>query len=186
MPTIITHGITALLISKLLIRQKKPLTFWVAVALCAMIPDLDVIGFAFGIEYSDLWGHRGMTHSLFFAFVMAFIIGHTVMRKKHQSFFSKSSLNWTLFFFVIIGSHGLFDMLTNGGLGIAIFSPFDTTRYFFPTTPVEVSPIGIKNFFSARGMEVLLSETTIISLPMIVLTVTLGFLIDRINKKKQN
>lgn len=33
---------------------------------CSMIPDLDVIGLAFGVRYGDPWGHRGMTHSIFF------------------------------------------------------------------------------------------------------------------------
>ena len=36
-------------------------------ALCSAGPDLDVIGFPFGIQYGDLWGHRGMTHSIMFA-----------------------------------------------------------------------------------------------------------------------
>ena len=29
-------------------------------ALCSAVPDLDVIGFPFGIQYGDLWGHRGL------------------------------------------------------------------------------------------------------------------------------
>lgn len=37
---------------------------------CSTVPDLDVIGFSFGIQYGDLWGHRGMTHSLLFAVLL--------------------------------------------------------------------------------------------------------------------
>ena len=28
-------------------------------ALCSVVPDLDVIGFYVGIQYGDVWGHRG-------------------------------------------------------------------------------------------------------------------------------
>jgi hypothetical protein len=40
-------------------------TYWKAVGgLMAMLPDLDVIGFALGVRYGDPWGHRGAAHSL--------------------------------------------------------------------------------------------------------------------------
>jgi membrane-bound metal-dependent hydrolase YbcI (DUF457 family) len=34
-------------------------------------------------------------------------------------------------------------MLTDGGLGIAVFAPFSSHRFFFPVQPIPVSPIGI-------------------------------------------
>ena len=37
---------------------------------CAVLPDLDVIGFKLGIRYADLLGHRGFSHSLLFALLM--------------------------------------------------------------------------------------------------------------------
>ena len=36
-------------------------------AICTIVPDFDVIGFAFGVSYGDVLGHRGFTHSLLFA-----------------------------------------------------------------------------------------------------------------------
>jgi inner membrane protein len=62
-----------------------------------------------------------------------------------------------LFLFAAAASHGLLDMATDGGLGIALFWPFETARQFFAVTPIRVSPIGA-GFFSARGAETLLSE----------------------------
>ena len=38
---------------------------------CAALPDLDVAGFAFGVRYADLLGHRGLSHSLPFAALVA-------------------------------------------------------------------------------------------------------------------
>jgi membrane-bound metal-dependent hydrolase YbcI (DUF457 family) len=57
----------------------------------------------------------------------------------------------------VTASHGVLDAMTDGGLGIAFFAPFDNTRYFFPFRPVKVSPIGL-SFFSARGLDVIWSE----------------------------
>lgn len=36
-----------------------------------MIPDLDVVGFTFGMKYADFLGHRRFTHSLVFAAILA-------------------------------------------------------------------------------------------------------------------
>src|SRR6202043_386576 len=45
-----------------LYRPSTPKRVWVVGAVCSMIPDLDVIGFRFGIRYGDFLGHRGFTH----------------------------------------------------------------------------------------------------------------------------
>jgi inner membrane protein len=78
---------------------------------------------------------------------------------------------WSLcaYFFAVTASHGLLDAVTNGGLGIAFFAPFDGTRYFLPWRPVEVSPIGLAAFFTARGLEVLKSEFVWIWIPASVI-----------------
>jgi inner membrane protein len=70
-----------------------------------------------------------------------------------------------LYFFLCTVSHGVLDAMTDGGLGVAFFSPFDTTRYFFPVRPVLVSPIGVSEFFSAYGVRILTSEALWIWLP---------------------
>ena len=61
--------------------------------------------------------------------------------------------------------------MTDGGLGVAFFSPFDNHRYFFPWTPIRVSPIGITRFFSLRGFAVLQTELLWIWLPATFLAV---------------
>jgi inner membrane protein len=78
-----------------------------------------------------------------------------------------------LYFFLCTASHGVLDALTDGGLGVAFFSPFDTTRYFFSVRPVLVSPIGISQFFSPYGIRVLASEVMWIWLPSCALFVVL-------------
>ena len=41
--------------------------FWWLLAFCGAIPDIDAIGYWRGVSYDSVWGHRGITHSLFFA-----------------------------------------------------------------------------------------------------------------------
>jgi membrane-bound metal-dependent hydrolase YbcI (DUF457 family) len=43
----------------------------------------------------------------------------------------------------VVASHGVLDALTDGGKGVAFFSPFDTTRHFFPVRPIPVAPITV-------------------------------------------
>jgi inner membrane protein len=129
--------------------------------LCSVVPDLDVIGFALGIHYGDMWGHRGLTHSIVFAALLAGILVALWYRGKP----AVAMTGLFLYFFFCTASHGVLDAMTNGGLGVAFFSPFDTTRYFFPMRPVLVSPIGVSEFFSAYGVRVLASEAVWIWLP---------------------
>lgn len=128
---------------------------------CSMVPDLDVIGFSFGIRYGDLWGHRGLTHSLFFAGLLSAVLAGLWYRRE-----STSAKAWLfVYFFLCTASHGVLDAMTDGGLGVAFFSPFDTSRYFFAVRPVAVSPIGIGEFFTADAFRVLASEVTWIWIP---------------------
>lgn len=73
------------------------------------------------------------------------------------------------YLFLATTSHGLLDAMTDGGLGVAFFSPFENSRYFLPWRPIHVSPIGIARFFSARGLYVLQSEIRYIWLPSALL-----------------
>jgi inner membrane protein len=58
--------------------------------------------------------------------------------------------------------------MTNGGLGVAFFSPFDKSRYFLPWRPIRVSPISVHRFFSGSGYAVLRSELLWIWVPAIL------------------
>jgi len=123
------------------------------------VPDADVALFLFGVPYDSFWGHRGFTHSIAFAAMTAAAAGALACRG-----LTRSLAGWTraaLFFFALALTHPLLDALTNGGLGIAFFSPFDDGRFFFPIQPIEVSPIGIQGFLSSRGLQVLASEWVI-------------------------
>ena len=150
-------------------KSEIPKSIWVIGAACSVVPDLDVIGFRLGIHYGDFWGHRGFTHSLVFAVLLAFFI--VVFWFRH-GVTGMSPWSMSLFFLFATASHGLLDAMTNGGLGVAFFAPFDTHRYFLPWTPIRVSPIGVGRFFGARGMAVLRTEILWIWVPATILAVS--------------
>jgi inner membrane protein len=110
--------------------------------LLSVVPDFDVIGFRFGVRYADEWGHRGASHSILFAFGVSLIFYFITKLYFLKKATTTSKWVWAIYFFSIL-SHSLLDMLTNGGLGCALFWPWENSRLFFPIRPIPVSPIGI-------------------------------------------
>jgi inner membrane protein len=134
-----------------------------------MAPDIDVIWSRFGAHYGDLQGHRGFTHSIVFAGVLATVAFLALLPTLALSI--NRSLAWT-YLFLATASHGVLDAMTDSsGLGIPFFWPFDSTRYFFPFTPIAMSPIGT-HFFSERGFLVLLSEARWVWIPSLAFAAT--------------
>ena len=129
---------------------------------CSTIPDLDVVGFRFGISYGHVLGHRGLSHSILFA---ASLAGCLTLLFPLEVQVKTSRLTVFAFLFLSALSHGLLDAMTSGGLGVAFFAPFDNARYFFPWRPIRVSPISVSAFFSPTGLRVLRSELQWIWLP---------------------
>ena len=160
MPTVFSHPVVALGLSPFF-RDKLPGKRWIAVgALLTVVPDFDTIGFRFGIAYGDLLGHRGLTHSLFFAALLAGALAAFVKERRGALFF---------YLFACMASHGVLDACTDGGLGVAFFAPFDDTRYFFPWRPIAVSPIGLRSFLTPRALAVLRSELLWVVAPALLL-----------------
>ena len=174
MPTIITHAVVAVSAGYSTTFLNKSLKFWILSIICSSLPDADVIGYHWlYIPSYHFLGHRGFFHSPFFAGLLSVVIVSIFYR--NESFFSKQWWKYFLYFFILTTSHGILDSLTNGGNGIALLSPFTNERYFFPWTPIEVSPLSVKRFLSQRGLTVLLSELLWIWLPVIFITVLIRF-----------
>jgi len=164
MASAFSHAVTALSLSSGVPAHQLPRR-WVLLGIaCAVLPDVDVIGFHFGIRYGDLLGHRGVTHSLVFAAVVGILIAACVPARNLQG---ANRRILAVYLFVVTASHGLLDAMTNGGLGVAFFAPFSSARYFLPFRPIEVSPISVTAFFTHRGVEVLESEVLWIWVPCV-------------------
>ncbi len=166
MPTIFSHAILASALGGAFQSAqptKLPGRFWILTAVCAVVPDLDVVGFAFRIQYGSMFGHRGLTHSLSFAILAGLITSFIFFSAEHVL-----RLKLVFYFAAVTFTHPLIDMLTNGGLGVALLAPFSNERFYFPWRPIEVSPLGF-GFFSERGMVVVISEIAWIWLPSLAI-----------------
>ena len=120
-------------------------------SILSLLPDADVIGLSLGIDYHDVWGHRGASHSIAVA-LLAGVPGAWFAR-----LCGGRALQTGLLVAAVVVSHGLLDSLTDGGLGAALLWPFRDDRYFAPWNPIPVAPIGLR-FLSPAGMGVALTE----------------------------
>ncbi len=168
MPTLLTHAVVAGASKKLFFPNARGTRFLSLSVFCSVVPDFDGIGFLFGIPYSHVLGHRGFFHSLPFAGLLALAVATWGFRDTPVG----SDLWWKLFFyfFALTASHGLLDAMTNGGLGIAFFAPFDPTRYFLPWRFLHVSPLTLTGLMTEFGARAILSELVWIWLPLGILT----------------
>ena len=126
----------------------------------AMLPDADVLGFYLGAGRGTLLWHRGFTHSLAFAGLVAVLSAALFPVRRAADRWRVAAA-----MFAATASHGLLDALTDGGSGIAFFAPFDETRYFFPFTPIPVAPIRVSSMFTRRGISVLAHEALLVWAP---------------------
>jgi inner membrane protein len=158
-PTILSHPVVPLTVAVALGSGVVSCRLVAAGAAASILPDLDVVGLRIGIPYGHVFGHRGVTHSLAFAIAVGLCASAFAPLLRAS--------RWVAFMFVAVAcaSHGLLDMLTNGGYGIAYFWPLSGERYFFSVQPIEVSPLSVRRFLTGCGTRVLLSEAYWLWLP---------------------
>jgi inner membrane protein len=169
MASAFTHTIVALAAGRIAFPERRPLRIWMLGIVCALLPDVDVIAFRYGVPYGHWLGHRGFSHSLLFALLAGIAV--TLLAFRSELRFSKRWWLLTAYFTVVTASHGVLDAMTDGGYGTAFFSPFDDHRFFLPWRPLTVAPIGVRGFFSRWGWDVLMSELLWIWLPLLMLLV---------------
>ncbi len=138
----------------------------VVLGLLAVLPDVDVVAFSLGISYGHPLGHRGITHSLPFALVLAPIAVRVAFPRLER--FSRDWWRMTALCALACASHGFLDAFTDAGRGVGFLLPFDATRFFFPFRPIATSPIGVASFLD-RGLPILMNEARWIVLPALTL-----------------
>lgn len=168
MPTIFSHAAVGAVASRIVaVPGVSPRRLAVWSALCAILPDFDVLGIP-GIDlWSNAFAHRGFTHSIVFALLTGAVAATILARGANPR---RAWLFLCGYLSLITLSHPLLDMLTNGGPGVRLFAPFSDKGFFFPWRPIEVSPLGAR-FFSARAWAVIASELLWIGLPLAALLV---------------
>jgi inner membrane protein len=177
MASAFAHAVVGAALWPLFRVEGAPKHMWLVGAGLAVLPDIDVVGFRFGVAYSDLLGHRGLTHSLLVAAALGALVAVAYGRGSIET---SHRLRLGAYVAVATASHGVLDAMTTGGLGVALFAPVDNTRYFFPWRPIAVSPIGVRPFFTARGLMVLANEALWVGLPSLIVA-SLAYYLRRTN-----
>lgn len=108
---------------------------WGAVG--GLFPDLDVLIAPFFSEVDGLFVHRGFSHSIIFAFILAPLLGWLIYRI-HRKKMNITRREWTILIFWAAFTHPILDYLTTYGTGA--FLPFSGYR-------VEFGTIGIVDIF---------------------------------------
>ncbi|HMW17131.1 MAG TPA: metal-dependent hydrolase [Accumulibacter sp.] len=138
--------------------------------LAAVLPDADVLLLHRGVAYGSTFGHRGASHSILFALLIATLFAILYVRNKWQGIGGV----WAYLFLCAL-SHPLLDACTNAGHGAALFWPWSDSRVFFPFRPIETSPLNVHRFFGEAGLRVLRSELLWIWAPCLFLGVVVNF-----------
>jgi inner membrane protein len=104
---------------------------WGAVG--GLIPDLDVFVSPFLSEVDGLFVHRGFSHSLIFAFLLAPLLGWLI-HKIHKKKMKIRRREWTVLIFWAAFTHPVLDYFTTYGTGALL--PFHNYRIEFSTIAI--------------------------------------------------
>jgi len=172
MPTVFAHALAGGALAALAPAPLRSRRLFIGLAVVAMLPDADVVGFWFGVPYEHPLGHRGFTHSLCFAALVGWIAPKLLHGREPLRVRVLLGCGYA----AATASHGVLDAFTDGGLGIGFWIPFSDERLFAPFRPIMTSSIDPMHAFGARGMRVLANEALWIGLPVasVVCLVMLG------------
>ncbi len=134
MPSPIAHSVSGYILGKVLpwerskVSKHQKLHLHIYAVFVAIFADFDFIPQLITGERF----HRGLTHTIFFAFIFSVIVGFLISKRWHQPY--KQIL---LFTFTIYISHLFLDFFTAGGKGMQLLLPFTNT---FFKSPVSIFP----------------------------------------------
>jgi inner membrane protein len=121
----------------------------------AAAPDLDLIATVLHHPMAVPLGHRGATHSLTVALVVAAVVAFAARGT------SRLRTGWMAF--AVVASHGLIDPLNESSSGTAYFWPFSSRRLTWGHfQPIPTTPVG-PALLHGVGLTHLLTELVIFS-----------------------
>lgn len=164
MPSAFSHAVAAVALGRAYTSRTLPPRFWILSAACAIAPDIDVLSNRFGFDHTTMLGHRGLTHSFFFAMVLSGLVTLLAFRKPVTGA-SRRSL-FAVFLAAAV-SHSVLDAMVDGTLGVAFLAPFSSVRFFLPWRPILSSPIGWA-FFSQAGATTFMNEFVWVWVPSLI------------------
>jgi len=159
MPSLLGHAVAGLAITTAFHRDRLPRRTWALAAFCAVAPDLDWFVSLLPLHRGHVLNHRGVSHSLFAAVLLATVVFFLAIRRDQR----RGDL-W-LCLTVSALSHGLLDALTAGGVGVALFMPFSATRWACLWQPGHVAPLPLGRDHTYAFLASLWAEALWIGIP---------------------
>lgn len=136
----LTHLVTGAALGEVLAGKRLGKGGLLIGALASSLPDVDVAANLFSDPVTAAWLHRGITHSVFFAFAASFFLAKIFKRALHAS--EISFHRWFYLFLSCILLHDFLDLLTSYGTGL--LEPFSGARFslnlFFVADPFFTFP----------------------------------------------
>jgi len=142
---------------------RVPRRYWIAAAVVATVPDVDILLVGLCARYRGMWGHRGITHSLLFALFAA--AAATLWVRARDRTIPAGSLFGPLL--VAAASHGFLDAAMASGVGVAFLAPFSTARYTLLWRPIRVPPPVDNPLLNLGGIRVTTSEVLWLWVPTV-------------------
>lgn len=136
MPTPISHAAVGFAIAAWTQASAPTRRVCVVAAACAVLPDIDVIGWPLQVADTSLFAHRAITHSLAFALVGALVA--TLLFFRGDQWASKRA-RITLILGLALLSHSCLDALSSYSRGVEFLAPFSQQRFRFLWTPLGLA-----------------------------------------------
>ena len=163
MPSLLGHAAAGLALNAAFGDGSAPRRTWALATFCAVAPDVDWFTAFLHLPYHHVLSHRGVTHSLAAAALIAASAMMLGLRPHLRS------LRIWCGMFAAAFSHGLLDACTLGGVGVAAFLPFSSERYVCVWQPINVSPIPLSPGLFTQFLAALWTEAVWIGLPALLL-----------------
>jgi len=164
MPLPITHALAPVAAAIIIPDRRVQWRLVIAAALASALPDVDSFShWIWGMPSPSAplppWWHRGAAHSLFVAVAVGCL---AAAMHKHLRVRATTA---GLVVGAAMASHGILDMLSNGGVPVAYLWPLSSARLFADWRPIHSSPIEPAHFI-AQALTRLGEETWQLILPM--------------------
>ena len=136
MPMTTTHALVPIAAAVAVARRPVPWTLIVVASMAAAAPDVDgLFRHLFPVSPNSMYAHRGAAHSLFVALAAGLLAAAFHKR------FGVRALTAGVVIAAAMASHGLLDMMTDSGQGVAYLWPVSFARLFADWRPIHSSPV---------------------------------------------
>ena len=168
MPMTPTHALVPLAAALALSNRPVPWRLVVVAAIAAALPDADwVMRHLFHVPDTSVYSHRGAAHSLFAAIAVGLAAACLHKQLKVRP------LTAGVVVAAAMASHGILDMMTDSGRGVAYLWPVSSARLFADWRPLHSGPVHRADFLVASFGR-LSSEFWQLILPMFGLAIAVN------------